>query len=171
MPSLQDPNFARSVVVLAAHSDEGAFGLIINHALEVAMSAICAEADIPWSGDDTLPVFGGGPVERQRGWLLHPSALTFDATQPIVEGLSVTTSQDGLAAYGAEPGGRFRLVLGYAGWGPGQLEREIAEGSWLTGPISAGLVFDTPPDAQWRAAMALVGVDPDHLVDAGTQIN
>jgi len=171
MPNLMDPNFFRSVVVLCAHTSEGAFGLVINQELELPVSAICAEADIEWDGDQDLKVYAGGPVERQRGWLLHDSELMFEGSQIIDAGLALTTSQDGLAAFGKNPNGRFRLVLGYAGWGPGQLDQEITQGSWLTGPLSQELLFDTPREAIWQRAMELVGVDPTHLVDAGTQIN
>lgn len=171
MPNLLDPNFFRSVVVLCAHTSEGAFGLVINQELELPVSAICAEADIAWDGDETQKVCAGGPVERQRGWLLHDSSMSFEGSQIVDAGVSLTSSQDGLAAYGKDPKGRFRLVLGYAGWGAGQLDQEIAQGSWLTAPLSLEVLFDTPRAAIWARALELVGVDPTHLVDAGTQIN
>ena len=171
MPNLMDPNFFRSVVLLCAHTTEGAFGLVINQELELPVAAICAEAEIDWTGDQQQKAYAGGPVERQRGWLLHDSTMRFDGSQVVDEGLALTSSQDGLAAYGRNPGGRFRLVLGYAGWGAGQLDQEIAQGSWLTAPVSLEVLFDTPREAIWQRAMELVGVDPTHLVDAGTQIN
>jgi len=171
MPSLLDPNFFRAVVAVCAHTSEGAFGLVINQELEIPVAAICAESDIDWRGDRDRKVYCGGPVERQRGWLLHHSRYRFEGTQVVDDGVGLTTSQDGLVAYGQEPGGPFRLLLGYAGWGEGQLDREIVEGSWLTAPMSPELLFETPRDQIWSRAMALVGVDPAHLVDAGTQIN
>ena len=171
MPSLQDPNFVRSVIALAAHSEEGAFGLVINRPLEITLAEICAEADIPWLGSENARALAGGPVEPHRGWILHSSEHSFDATQVIGGGISVSTSNDALAAYGRDPDGRFRLVLGYAGWGQGQLDREIAEGAWLTAPLSDEIVFDTPQEAIWRTAMASVGVDPTYLIDAGSHLN
>ena len=169
MPGLLDPNFFRSVVLLCAHSAEGAFGLIINQPIALPVSAICGEVGIPWAGDERAKVHAGGPVDRQRGWLIHDGADRYEGSQLIADGIAMTSSQEGLAAYGQDPDGRFRLVLGYAGWAAGQLEQELAQGSWLTAPPSPAVVFDTPHDAMWRAALALVGVDPAHLVDAGTQ--
>lgn len=171
MPNLMDPNFFRAVVLVCAHTREGAFGLVVNQELEIPVAAICGEADIEWLGDQSQRVYCGGPVERQRGWLIHDSAVRFEGSQVVDEGLALTTSQDGLVAYGREPSGRFRLVLGYAGWGAGQLEQEIAQGSWLTAPVSLELLFETPRSAVWSRALELVGVDPTHLVDAGTQLN
>ncbi len=171
MPSLLDPNFFRSVVLLCAHSSEGAFGLVVNQPLEIPVSAICSEAGIPWEGEPQAKVFSGGPVERQRGWLLHDDGQLFAGSQRVGAGLALTTSQDGLEAYGRHPSGRFRLLLGYAGWGPQQLDREIASGAWLTAPLDPELLFETPPAEMWREAMSVVGVNPVHLVDCGTQIN
>lgn len=171
MPSLADPSFFRSVVVLCAHTSEGAFGLVINQELELPVAAICAESDVEWLGDTTRKVYCGGPVERQRGWILHPSDARFEGSQIVDDGLAITASQDALEAYGQDPDGRFRLVLGYAGWGAGQLDEEIAHGSWLTAPIDAALIFNTARQAIWRHALISVGVDPAHLVDAGTRLN
>jgi len=171
MPNLLDPNFARSVVLLCAHNAEGAFGLVLSQALDLPVAAICGEIGVTWAGDDTAKVHAGGPVERQRGWLIHDAGERYEGSQLVADGIALTSSQEGLVAYGRAPEGRFRLVLGYAGWGAGQLEEELAQGSWLTAPPSPALVFETPPADMWRAALALVGVDPAHLVDAGTQIN
>ncbi|MCA9514562.1 MAG: YqgE/AlgH family protein [Myxococcales bacterium] len=171
MPGLLDPNFFRAVVALCAHTREGAFGVVVNQELQIPVSAICNEAGLDWNGDDTARVYCGGPVERQRGWLLHDSAQRFDGTQLVDRGLAITTSQGGLAAYGQDPAGRYRLALGYAGWGEGQLDREIAQGSWLTAPLDPAIIFDTPNDQIWARALALVGVDPARLVDAGSHIN
>lgn len=171
MPSLLDPNFFRSVVLLCAHSSEGAFGLVVNAPLEIDVAAICAEAGIDWEGPSETKVYSGGPVERQRGWLIHDASATYAGSQAIAEGVALTTSQEGLQAYGQQPLGRFRLLLGYAGWGPGQLDREITSGSWLTAPMDQDIVFSTRPETVWRAALASVGVDPAHLVDGGTGLN
>lgn len=183
MPSLKDPNFFRAVVLLCEHTREGAFGIIINHTLELPVQAVCAEAGIAWTGDDTARVFCGGPVDRQRGWLLHSSEQTFEGTQVVHEGVAVTPSRDGLEAYGQDPSGLFRLVLGYAGWGPGQLDREILQGSWITAPLSADLVFGAPEAGQrgptfagraevWQRALERIGIaNPTHLVDGSSHVH
>lgn len=171
MPSLADPNFFRSVVLLCAHTREGAFGLVINHPLDLPVQAICEEANIPWRGDSTQKALCGGPVERQRGWLLHPTTKRFEGTQIIDEGIGLTASRDGLVAYAAEPEGPYRLLLGYAGWGPGQLDREVLAGSWLDAPLDAELVFDTPRTSMWQSALAKVGVHPAHLVEGSSHIH
>lgn len=171
MPGLLDPNFFRSVVALCAHTHEGAFGVVVNQALQMPVSAICAEAGIDWTGDQEARVYCGGPVDRQRGWLLHDAAQRFDGTQLVDSGFAITTSQGGLAAYGQNPKGRYRLVLGHAGWGEGQLDHEIAQGAWITAPLDPAVIFDTPTEQIWARALALVGVDPARLVDAGTHIN
>ena len=170
MPTLLDPNFFRSVVLLCAHSDEGAFGVIVNQPLDVTVESICTEAGMDWSGGET-PAYAGGPVERHRGWVLHADGREFAASQKVSDDLAITTSQDGLEAYCAEPDGRYRLLLGYAGWGPSQLDQEIGSGAWLTAPLKMALIFDTAPHHIWRDALRSVGVDPTHLVDGGSHIN
>lgn len=171
MPSLLDPNFFRSVVLLCAHSADGAFGLVINQQMEIPVASVCREQQIFWEGDANTKVFNGGPVDRQRGWLLHGSEHSFDGTEEVCQGIALATSHDALEAYGRDPTGRYRLLLGYAGWGPQQLDQEISVGAWLTAPVTAELVFDTPIESVWKAAMASVGVDPSKLVEPGTQVN
>ena len=172
MPSLADPNFFRSVVLLCAHSEEeGAFGLVINRTIDIPVSAVCVEAEVDWEGGDEVLVHDGGPVDKGRGWLLHCDSETFMGSQPVSDGVSVTTAQEGLEAYGRDSGGRYRLMLGYAGWAPGQLDQEIAMGAWLIAPVSAALVFDTPDDELWGAALASVGVSPATLVESSGQLN
>jgi putative transcriptional regulator len=171
MPNLVDPNFFRSVVLLCAHTREGAFGLVINHPLDLPVQAICEEAEIEWRGDATQKALCGGPVERQRGWLLHPTDKEFEGTQTIYEGIGLTASRDGLVAYADDPRGSYKLLLGYAGWGPGQLDREMLQGSWLDAPLDVALVFDTNRDIIWQRALESVGVHPAHLVDGTPQIH
>ncbi len=171
MPNLLDPNFFRAVVLMCAHSDEGAFGLVINRPTEVTASKVCAESDIPWTGDDESVVFGGGPVEPQRGWLLHSADAMYPGSQLVAGGVALSASQESLEAYGANPAGRFRLVLGYAGWGPGQLESELSQGAWLTAPAIPDLVFHDNVARTWHLALRSVGVDPTHLVSGGSSLN
>lgn len=171
MPNLLDPNFFRSVVLLCAHSDEGAFGLVINHPLDLTLGSVCAEAEIPWKGDERALVFFGGPVEPHRGWVIHDKSGDFEGSQAVGSELGVTASQDGLIAYGKDPAGRYRMMLGYAGWGPDQLDREIAQGSWLAAPIDPRIVLDIDPESAWSEALRSMGVDPTHLVDGGSVVN
>ena len=110
-------------------------------------------------------------MERQRGWVVHDSGVQFAGTQSICDGVAVSASQDALQAYAERPDGPFRLLLGYAGWGPGQLESEIRQGSWLTGPVQARLLFEVPSGAIWREALRSVGVDPTHLVGGSDLLN
>jgi putative transcriptional regulator len=171
MPNLLDPNFFRSVVLIALHNEEGAFGLVLNQPLELPVEAVCREAKVHWEGPPDVRVYTGGPVERHRAWLLHGEDASFEGTQRIGQGVSVTCSPDGLEAYGRDPRGSYRLLLGYAGWGPGQLDREISSGAWLTAPLDARLIFTTPPERVWMMACRSVGFDPARLVDAGTVLN
>lgn len=174
MPKLEDPNFHRSVVLMCAHTREGAFGLVLNHSLDLPMRAICEEQKIVWTGDLSQTALAGGPCERHRGWLLHRGAQRFEGTQVIDEGLALTASRDGLLAYAADPAGSYRLMLGYSGWGPGQLDREVLEGSWLTQPLDprvVDLVFTTPRATLWHRTLALVGIDPNHLAEVPGHIH
>lgn len=177
MPRLVDPNFHRSVILLCAHTREGAFGLVLNHALDLPMKAICDEQKIAWTGDLSQVALAGGPCEPHRGWLVHRGGRRFEGTQVIDEDLAMTASRDGLVAYGQDPAGAYRLMLGYSGWGPGQLDREVLEGSWLTLPLDsrdpkvAELVFMAPRATLWHKALALVGVDPNHLVEVPGHIH
>lgn len=174
MPRLIDPHFHRSIVLLCAHTREGAFGLVLNQALDLPMKAICEEQKIRWTGDRSQTALSGGPCERHRGWLLHRTSQRFEGTQVIDDGLALTASRDGLLAYAQDPSGPYRLMLGYAGWGQGQLDRELLEGSWLTLPLDKrviDLVFTAPRATLWHKALELVGVDPNHLVEVPGHIH
>jgi len=166
MPSLMDPNFFRSVVLLCAHTEEaGAFGLVINRTIDIPVSAVCAETDVDWDGGTEALVHDGGPVDKQRGWLLHSDGESYSGSQPVSEGIALTTSHEALEAYGRNVDGRYKLMLGYAGWAPGQLDKEIAMGAWLTAPVTPELVFETPNDTAWAAALASINVSPATLVE------
>ena len=167
MPDLLDPNFVRSVILMCAHSDEGAFGLKINHPLTLTTAEVCSEIEIPWLGDDTVRAYSGGPVEPARGWLLHGDESMYVGSQRVAPGVALSCSQEALQAYGQSPTGAFHLVLGYAGWGPGQLEQEMDQGSWLPAPFTRNLLFDTAPDEMWASTLRSIGIDPLHLVGGG----
>ena len=171
MPDLLDPNFARTVVLMCAHSAEGAFGLVINRGTDIPVDAVCSEAGIEWHGAEDVMVQAGGPVERQRGWVLHSDEVMHPGSQLVDDGVALAASHEALRAFAGEPEGRYRLVLGYAGWGPGQLEEELDQGSWLTADLDVSLVFDTPTAEVWGRALTLVGIDPTHLVSASTALH
>ena len=166
-----DPNFFRSVVLMCSHSEEGAFGLVLNQPSSVTIADVCAEAEISWSGDDESLALTGGPVEPARGWVLHRPEHAVADSEEITDGLMMASSRDALEAYGRHPDASFRLFLGYSGWGMTQLEGEISGGSWLTAPYDPNVVFNTPPHLVWRAALALVGIDPANLVDGNRRVN
>ena len=168
MPDMGDPRFARSVVFLCEHSDEGAMGLILNKPLEdVGLSDVAEQMDIEVDAPRAVPVLFGGPVERQRGFVLHeaPPGLSGDA--PLGCGFALSVTRDILEALSRGEGPeRCLLALGYSGWGAGQLEAELAENAWLVGTATPALVFG-PAEAMWAGALRAIGVDPQMLSAGG----
>ncbi len=171
MPGLDDELFGRSVVYLCEHSERGAMGLIINKTSELSLRHLFDKVDLPLRREDLLacPVMQGGPVQTERGFVLHdPIHLGDDqqdktsiyaSTLTVEGGLEMTTSRDVLEAISAGAGPRRVLVtLGYASWGEGQLESELGENSWLTVPANAAIVFDTPIAQRYDQALALLGL-------------
>lgn len=166
MPQLLDPNFSRTVVLLCKHGGEGAFGLVINRPL-VTTGTVVVQLDPPVSTDRELSLWIGGPVEPERSWILLRSGAEDPEAAlatPIGEGLYLSTSPHLLRKLlTPQPPANARLVVGYAGWGPGQLEQELAESSWLLSDVDADLVFNTPPDKMWEQAIRRLGADPATL--------
>ena len=172
MPNLADPNFWQAVVLLGVHSDdEGAFGLIINRTLDVDLQEILAELGEEAVPGDLPEVFGGGPVQPSNGFVLfergpHPVAEDEIA---VSDSIVVSGSTETLANLTRGSGDqRYFLLLGYAGWYPGQLEREIEENSWVIAPLDTSIIFDVPVEERWAAALKSIGIDPGTLVDAGS---
>ncbi|MCB9544993.1 MAG: YqgE/AlgH family protein [Myxococcales bacterium] len=166
VPQLGDPNFRRSVVVMLEHDDQGALGLVINQPLPHACADVAQSFGLTWGGAPESRLRRGGPVEPQSLWILHEDRLQFDETSPVAPGIAVSRSREaltGLCEGGERP---VRLVVGYAGWGPGQLEGEMASGSWIQAPVSPALVFEWAPEAIWDRALAGLGIDPVHLAGA-----
>lgn len=162
MPSLADPNFSRTVTYLCEHGEEGALGIVINRPADVRLGELLDYLGLKDVAGQVAeqPVFLGGPVQRERGFVLHRPDGQWESSLQIAEDIVLTTSQDVLAAIVATEGPRDYLVaLGYAGWGPGQLEEELADNAWLSGPADAQVIFDRPCEQRWRAAAALLGVD------------
>ncbi len=162
MPALNDPNFQRSVTYLCEHNEEGALGIVINHPMSIVLSDLLDQLDVeitdPASG--RLPIYDGGPVQMERGFVLHQPTGQWDSTMLIHDDIAITTSRDVLESLAKGKGPeRVLVALGYAGWGAGQLEHEMSENAWLAGPATAEIVFDTPIDQRWHRAAALLGVD------------
>ncbi len=162
MPTLMDPNFHQTVTYICAHGPEGAMGIVINRPLGIDLAEVLSQMDLEPSTPDigARPVFEGGPVQTDRGFVLHRPASTWNSTIEVNAELGVSTSRDILEAMARGEGPVDTLVaLGYAGWGAGQLERELAENAWLSGPADLDIVFRAAPEARWRAAARLLGVD------------
>jgi putative transcriptional regulator len=164
MPGMGDPRFDRSVIFLCAHSAEGAMGLVVNHPVaDLTFDELLSQLDIsPASAGAGVPVHMGGPVEHGRGFVLHSAEYSeSEATLRVGSDFGMTATLDILEdiAQGRGPA-RTLMALGYAGWGPGQLEGEIARNAWLTCTASSEIVFDTPPADKWERALGSLGIDP-----------
>ncbi|MCB1876112.1 MAG: YqgE/AlgH family protein [Chromatiales bacterium] len=162
MPALPDPNFSRTVSYICQHSDQGAMGLVINRPLDIDLEEILKHMDIEISQESARrqPVYLGGPVQPERGFVLHSPIGEWDSSLRVNDELAVTTSLDILRAIANGEGPDESLVcLGYAGWGAGQLEREIVENSWLNGPSDHQILFHADVEARWNLAAAALGVD------------
>ncbi len=167
MPGLRDALFGRSVVFMCEHSERGALGLVINKPSDILLSRLFEKVDLQMGRDDLAqtPVFQGGPVQTERGFVLHEAIDAGDgesvyaSTLSIPGGLEMTTSKDVLEAMASGAGPRKVFVsLGYASWGEGQLESEITENSWLTVQADPQVIFDTPVEERYDRAMALLGL-------------
>ena len=166
MPSLLDPNFHRTVTYLCAHNDEGAMGIVINRPLDLSLSEVLDHMSIKVDnpGVQQMKVLQGGPVQRERGFVIHQPAGEWDAVLQVGNDIAVATSRDILAAVARGEGpNRAVVALGYAGWGAGQLEREVQENAWLSGPADSSIIFDLPYDERYESAARLLGVDLDRL--------
>jgi putative transcriptional regulator len=163
MPQMADPNFARAVVLLCKHNHEGAFGLIVNRPL-VTTGRVVVSLDPPVSTERELEVWIGGPVEPASSWILVGGQPEKVSGMPIVEGLSLSTSPELLRRLlEPNPPANARLIVGYSGWGPGQLEMELEESAWLLSDVDPDLLFCSPPDQMWEKAIRRLGADPATL--------
>jgi putative transcriptional regulator len=168
MPAMADPNFKETVTYVCKHDDDGAFGITINRLSDLSFAEIFGQLAIELRDRSkaALPVVYGGPVERERGFVVHNSSLPFEATLDTGGPIKITGSPDILAAIGHGTGPEPVLVaLGYAGWGRGQLEAELAASSWLTVPADPAIIFDTPIEQRWTAALGLPGVDIHNITN------
>ncbi|MHB8346665.1 MAG: YqgE/AlgH family protein [Acidiferrobacterales bacterium] len=162
MPNLADPNFSRTVTLICEHSSEGAMGLIINRPTDLRLREVLQQMDIEDIDQASLdlPVHLGGPVQGNRGFVVHEPLGNWESTLTVSDTLGVSTSRDILVAIAQNRGPQHSfLALGYAGWAPGQLEREIAENTWLSGPADRSVIFEMPAEQRWGAAANLLGID------------
>lgn len=172
MPGMVDPNFAGSVIYLFEHTERGAMGLVINRPTELDMGALFEKIEVKLEAEPVSeqPVYFGGPVQIERGFVLHePSTeAAYSSSLAVPGGLTMTTSKDVLEALATGSGpSKFLMTLGYAGWSAGQLEEEIALNGWINVPLSqqqmSEIIFNTPSGHRYERTMGLLGFDPSHL--------
>lgn len=169
LPSLAGSGFSRSVTLVCQHDSDGALGIIVNRASEYTVGEVFSQMGLQ-GGDETLraqPVLNGGPVHRERGFVIHDGGPRWDSTLAIGGELYLTTSREILESMASGDGpGRAVIALGCAGWDAGQLEQELgADNSWLAAPADPSLVFDTPLAQRWQAAAGRIGVDFAYFAD------
>lgn len=168
MPSLRDPNFARGVAFLCQHGEDGAMGILINRLSEYRLGDVLAQMNLSSELTEVTdaPVLIGGPVQPERGFVLHEPSGEWESSFKISDSVCVTTSRDVLIAMAEGRGPRRAVVaLGYAGWTAGQLEQELRENAWLTVGATDQILFDTPLEQRWDAAAGLVGVNMAQMTD------
>ncbi|MES2401351.1 MAG: YqgE/AlgH family protein [Pseudomonadota bacterium] len=167
MPGLSDEAFAKSVVYMCEHSERGALGLVINKPSDINLKNLFDKVELPLHRQDLTqaPVFQGGPVQTERGFVLHESMMpgnesVYASTMTIPGGLEMTTSKDVLEALSTGNGPRRIFVsLGYSSWGEGQLESELSDNSWLTVAADPAVIFDTPVEERYARALLLLGLE------------
>lgn len=165
-PYLADPRFRGAVIYVCEHSDDGALGLVINHPLDIHLGEVLEQLDLH-GGELDLPVFSGGPVQPERGFVLHPAGSRWVNTAEVTDEVLLTTSRDILEGIGRGEGPeQFLVALGYSGWGEGQLEAELGSNAWLTCPASTDILFRTPWNERYQAVLALMGIDLNQLSES-----
>lgn len=171
MPNLRDPNFAETVVLMLEHNKDGAVGLVVNRPFPGSPHVVCSGLGIEWQDETMGDIRLGGPVRTQAGCIVHPPEESFADTQIVTEDIAVSTSREALEKLVGTPKCPFRLMLGYAGWGPGQLEREMTEGTWLLAPVAHSILFDTPTELIYDEALAQLGISRHDLVASSTAVH
>jgi len=168
MPAMADPNFSRTLTYVCEHTPDGALGIIVNRPTDMDLATLFEQVDIPLEREDFSgrPVYYGGPVQNDRGFVLHKPNGVWQSSLQVLDGLALTSSRDILVSMGSEgTPSDFIMALGYAGWSAGQLEWELSQNAWLTVPASADIIFGMSPEARLPAAMQLLGVDFANLSD------
>ncbi len=162
MPSLEDGNFSRSVTYICEHDENGALGITINRTSDISLQEIFSQLQIKSNSAETnnQMVLMGGPVQVDRGFILHRPTGQWESSLKVTDNIAVTTSRDIMQSIADNEGPQNTLIaLGYAGWGPGQLEYELSENTWLSCPATEDIIFNTPIEKRWSAAAMLLGVD------------
>ena len=163
MPQMLDPNFSKTVVLLAEYGAHGAFGLVLNRRMDEPARSIVT-ADEPLNIHPGMYLFTGGPVEPTRAWILTANEALDPEALAVINGVYLSASPTLVRrTLEAEPDPATRMVVGYAGWGAGQLDVELAEGSWLLAPVESDLIFKTSADTMWEAAIRRLGAEPSML--------
>lgn len=166
-PHLLDANFRQSVVLLLESNDDGAMGLVVNHETPLLLEELCRDHKISYAGRADKRVRRGGPVQPDQGLVLFGAEIDDPDARPVQDGLQISASRETLVRLCGEDAPRFHCYAGYAGWGPGQLERELGQGTWVVGPSDPALVLDVPPERIWEDALRAQGIDPVALVPGG----
>jgi putative transcriptional regulator len=162
MPGMADPNFSTTVTLICEHNDDGALGIVINRPLTLRLGGLFEQLDVENDNSQVAnePVYAGGPVGTERGFVLHGSGRSYENTLPVSGDINLTLSRDVIDALARGDGPEKSLVaLGYAGWQAGQLEQEMLANSWLNVPATPELVFDTPVAERWNSAARTLGID------------
>ncbi len=167
VPQLGDPNFSRGVVFVIEHSEQGSMGLVINRPGNLDLKSFASTQNMQFRGDGSSMVLQGGPVQTDRAFILHSSDHRGPETEDIMDATRLSYSLESLKLIVEQPPPKLRIFLGYAGWGPGQLAKEITAGAWLLGQATESLVFDTPLDRIWETALRHMGIDPALLMHSG----
>lgn len=162
MPAMDDPYFSRTLIYIAEHNDQGALGLIVNRPIDMDLATLFEKIDVPLESPDVgrLPVYFGGPVQTDRGFVLHRPIGNWQSTLAVTPEVGLTSSRDVLQAVGKEgQPGEVMVTLGYSGWGAGQLESELAQNAWLTVPANSHILFELPSEERLPSAMEILGID------------
>ncbi|HXZ53560.1 MAG TPA: YqgE/AlgH family protein [Burkholderiales bacterium] len=168
MPNMVDPHFARTLTYVCEHNEQGALGVVVNRPIDMTMQALFERLSLTLRQSElaNAPVFFGGPVQTDRGFVLHAPAGNWQSTLRVREAIGLTTSKDVLEAVGRGEGpAKILVTLGYAGWSAGQLEHELSQNAWLTVEAQDAIIFDTPVEERLPAAMELLGIDFARLQD------
>ena len=170
MPGMEDPNFDHGVTLMCQHNEDGALGITINRHSDLTLMDVLSQLEISCSDESIAnqPVLQGGPVQQERGFVLHSDDGRWEATTQVAPGIMVTTSRDILEAIAEHRGpSKYVVALGYAGWSAGQLEDELKENAWLNTAADSAIIFDLPLDDRWARAVASLGIDASSLQPIG----
>lgn len=171
MPAMEDPFFSKTLIYIAEHNDQGALGVIVNRPIDMNLATLFENIDVPFEADDSAnlgknPILFGGPVQTDRGFVLHRPIGDWQSTLAVNNDVGLTSSRDVLQAVARE--GRpnqLMVTLGYSGWGAGQLENELAQNTWLTVAADQRILFDLPYEERLASALEILGIDFTHLAE------